>query len=502
MTSISPYLPEMIESFGVPHTDVGRYVGLVTGLFALGQAPAVLYWGRLADSKGRKPAILWCMFLASTAMLIWGFSTTLAVAMAARFVLGIASGDVGIIRTMVAEVVTDKQLQPTAFAIMPMTWSLCSIFGPALGGMLAHPTKTMPRLFGNNALFTAYPFLLPNLLCASFYFFACVVSWLFLEETHLVTKHHRDRGLEVGQQLTSCGKAEKHKFRPLPMEDEAEAGLLDATPLSPTSPTDSGFARATEPEPIQTKMTRVTYREVLTRQAIYVMTVYFTAAFGHLALDALIAVFMHQAVRPENYLRKSFSLMFTGGFGIDATQIGTLLFITSVPYVFIQILLYPYLVRIWGLVRVMWLALVLMPLACFLMPFTVLLRHAWLQQGAMVVIWTMKQLSASIVFPSSYMLVFHVSGGVRSLSTLNGLSLMVSATGRAIGPAMAGFLYTTGLKLGSVVIPWWTLGIISIIGYVPMLWIEYDESPKVGGKTDKEDDSEALLPESEDDDGK
>lgn len=88
---------------------------------------------------------------------------------------------VGIIRTMVGEIVTDKQLQPRAFSIMPMVWSLCSIFGPAMGGMLAHPTKTIPRLFGNSALFSAYPFLLPNLLCAFFYLFACIAAWLFLE---------------------------------------------------------------------------------------------------------------------------------------------------------------------------------------------------------------------------------------------------------------------------------------------------------------------------------
>lgn len=83
----------MIESFGVPLANVGRYVGLITGLFALGQAPAALYWGRVADTKGRKPAILWCMFLASAATLSWGFSTSLVIALVARFVAGIASGD-------------------------------------------------------------------------------------------------------------------------------------------------------------------------------------------------------------------------------------------------------------------------------------------------------------------------------------------------------------------------------------------------------------------------
>lgn len=286
------------------------------------------------------------------------------------------------------------------------------------------------------------------------------------------------------------------------MEDEAESGLLDATPRSPMSPTGSQFARLAEPESLQNKMTQVSYREVLTPQAIYIMIIYFTAAFGHLALDALIAVFMHQPIITDAARRGPLSLMFTGGFGIDATRIGTLLFISSVPFVCMQIFLYPYLVRTLGLVRVMWLGLCVFPLACLLMPFTVLLGPGWPQQSAMVLIWTIKQLGAITIFPCLYMLTLHVSDGVRSLSTLNGLGVMVSAVGRAVGPATAGILYTTGLKMGSVVIPWWSLGVLSILGSIPMLWIEYDVEAKAGGILDEEEDSEALLPETEEIDGK
>ena len=70
---------------------------------------------------------------------------------------------VGIIRTMVAEMVPQKELQPKAFSIMPLVWSVGSIFGPAFGGVLANPVKQYPAIFGGSEFLKAYPFALPNI---------------------------------------------------------------------------------------------------------------------------------------------------------------------------------------------------------------------------------------------------------------------------------------------------------------------------------------------------
>jgi len=56
--------------------------------------------------------------MATTILL--GFSQSLNMALIARMLGGAANGNVGIIRTAVAEMVPQKSLQPRAFSVMPL----------------------------------------------------------------------------------------------------------------------------------------------------------------------------------------------------------------------------------------------------------------------------------------------------------------------------------------------------------------------------------------------
>ncbi len=91
---------------------------------------------------------------------------------------------VGIIRTMVAEMVPEKELQPRAFSIMPLVWSLGSIFGPTFGGFFANPAENMPALFGNSKFFIAYPFLLPNIVASLLFLVGITTGFLYLKVTN------------------------------------------------------------------------------------------------------------------------------------------------------------------------------------------------------------------------------------------------------------------------------------------------------------------------------
>ena len=56
--------------------------------------------------------------------LVFGLSRSLPLAIFARCMAGVLNGNVGIIRTFVAEIVPEKELQPTAFALMPLVVSV------------------------------------------------------------------------------------------------------------------------------------------------------------------------------------------------------------------------------------------------------------------------------------------------------------------------------------------------------------------------------------------
>ena len=76
---------------------------------------------------------------------------------------------------------TEKELQPRAFSIMPLVWSMGSVLGPSFGGVLAEPAKQYPDAFGNIEFFKKYPFALPNLVLTVFFVISVLSAALFLK---------------------------------------------------------------------------------------------------------------------------------------------------------------------------------------------------------------------------------------------------------------------------------------------------------------------------------
>jgi len=181
LTSVFPYLPEMIASFGVEKNEVARWAGFTGAIFSVTQSCTAVAWGRASDKIGRKPTIL--MGLASTMIcfVIWGMCTSLPMAITVRAIMGGGNGNVGIIRTMVAEMVPERVLQPQAFSIMPLVWSIGSVFGPAFGGFFARPAEQYPDIFGNVEFLKRYPFALPNLMACCVFFVSFMTGLLFLQ---------------------------------------------------------------------------------------------------------------------------------------------------------------------------------------------------------------------------------------------------------------------------------------------------------------------------------
>ena len=172
--------PEMIESFNVPKDEVARWAGISSAVFSISQAVAGVFWGRASDRWGRKAIILFGLCFSLMTCLMFGFSTSLASMVVSRMLAGLISGDVGIIRTAVAELVPQKELQPRAFSIMPVTFTVGTIFGPAIGGVLANPAQSYPDTLGRVPFLRTYPFALPNLVIGIFFIISMVVGFLFL----------------------------------------------------------------------------------------------------------------------------------------------------------------------------------------------------------------------------------------------------------------------------------------------------------------------------------
>lgn len=120
----------MIRSFGIEQNEVAKWAGLTSAAFSVAQSVTAVAWGRASDTFGRKITIICGLFTTMVLFLVWGLSTSLPMAITVRVLLGAGNGNVGIIRTMVAEMVTEKHLQPRAFSIMPLVWSIGSASNP------------------------------------------------------------------------------------------------------------------------------------------------------------------------------------------------------------------------------------------------------------------------------------------------------------------------------------------------------------------------------------
>jgi MFS family permease len=287
LTSVFPYVPELMESFGIPQNDIARWAGISSSAFSLCQGFTGLVWGAASDRYGRKPIILFGLFNTMWTMLLWGFSLNLPMALAARALGGLSNGNVGILRTTVAELCPWKELQPRAFSVMPLVWTVGATFGPTLGGALANPLNVDPRKPRGTAFLERFPYCLPNIVAAAFFTTGIVVGWLFLQETLESKKHAPDLGLRTGARLTAFVRKILH----IPSKDQD--GTLEREPLlghHKVIDSESTSQHDVAHEIIQEKAPK--YRDVLTYQTSLNLAVYTLLAMYTQAYDQ-VRTFVH-----------------------------------------------------------------------------------------------------------------------------------------------------------------------------------------------------------------
>ena len=90
---------------------------------------------------------------------------------------------------MVAEMVPERELQPRAFSIMPLVWSLGSIFGPSFGGFFAKPVENLPGLFGKSKFLAEFPFALPNIVASMLFLMGISTGILFLKVCFVIMQY-------------------------------------------------------------------------------------------------------------------------------------------------------------------------------------------------------------------------------------------------------------------------------------------------------------------------
>ena len=136
-TSLGSYLYYQLQSFdpSLPDATISYQAGVMGAAFPASQFLTAILWGRFADSErgGRKRVIYIGLLGTMFSMIGFGFSHNFATAIAFRCLGGVLNGNIGVMRTMISEIIKEKKYQSRAFLIMPMTFNIGVIVGPILG---------------------------------------------------------------------------------------------------------------------------------------------------------------------------------------------------------------------------------------------------------------------------------------------------------------------------------------------------------------------------------
>lgn len=136
-TSLGSYLYYQLQSFdkSLPEATISYQAGIIQAAFPFAQFLTAMFWGRIADAEyGGRKRVLYIGLLGTMCSIVgFGFSQSFPMAVACRCLGGVLNGNIGVMRTMISEIIKEKKYQSRAFLILPMTFNIGVIIGPILG---------------------------------------------------------------------------------------------------------------------------------------------------------------------------------------------------------------------------------------------------------------------------------------------------------------------------------------------------------------------------------
>ncbi|RPA94683.1 MFS general substrate transporter [Choiromyces venosus 120613-1] len=445
-TSVASYLYYYLASFHPPDKPapsagtISRQAGIMASSFALAQCLTGVLWGRLSDKIGRKPCILFGLAGAAISVIGFGFSGNLAMALTFRILGGCLNGNVGVLRTMVTEVVVEKKYHSRAFLIMPICFNVGIIVGPAIGGVLADPANTYPGLFGGVEWMRKWRYALPNLASAVFLCTSMMLGFLFLEET-LESKRYRNR-TDIGLKIV----------------------------VGSASPSSSSASICTIPIKPKKTPVRPILQETFTKNTIFTLIAFAIVPLHNATFMHLWGIFLST---PRSQTPPSSPLAFTGGLGLPASQVGLAMSYLGAIGILLQLIFYPPLQAKLGLLRSFRISSMIFPISYLLTPFLARVPSSsppsqpasgFLVWACIVGVLLLQVTARTFALPGSVILLTNSVEKRAVLGTVHGTGSSLASGSRAIGPVTGGVLYAAGLEGGVVGCVFWVLAGIASVG--------------------------------------
>ncbi|KAI9841329.1 MAG: hypothetical protein M1837_000762 [Sclerophora amabilis] len=508
-TSLQAYMFYQLKSFDPELSDstIASQAGVLQGSFTAAQFITAILWGRIADSWGRKKVLLVGLLGTGLSCVGFGFSKSFLYAIIFRTLGGALNGNVGVMRTMIAEIIKEKKFQSRAFLILPMCFNIGSIVGPVLGGLLADPIGSYPKVFGPNSALGGedgiswmreWPYALPNIVSAVFLFTSAMSVILGLEETLESNSGRSDWGLWIGRYLyrVLCCSSRRTEYSRLATEeiDSASSGRHYAQESTPNSIDIERSRQPSHPNvydgsqfPKQKKRPKLPIRRIWTSNVLFTLLAHATLAFHVSTFSNLWFVFLstprfdpaHPEPNPDYSPKPPFK--FTGGLGMPPRQVGFAMAILGVIGITLQLFVYPTISQRLGTVNSCRVFLLCFPIAYALAPFLALVPSSnpassapasgffvWLAISGVLFV---QVLARTFALPATIILINNCSPHPSVLGTIHGIGQSVASLSRTVGPILGGWLYGVGLRYGIVGGVWWLLCLVAMFGCLASTWV-------------------------------
>ncbi|HEY0978385.1 MAG TPA: MFS transporter [Flavobacteriales bacterium] len=171
-------------------------VGDTGALFSLMMFIFTPVWGSLSDRFGRRPIILWALFISAVSYLMFAHANTLFLLIASRMLTGIGSGNITAAQAYITDI-TPQEGRAKAMGLIGAAFGLGFIFGPPMGSFIF-------MHFGVE--WVGY---IAALICAV----NMLAVWLFLPES--LQEKVRDRAIRVKPISGAIKALKEERFRDL-----------------------------------------------------------------------------------------------------------------------------------------------------------------------------------------------------------------------------------------------------------------------------------------------
>lgn len=333
-----------------------------------------------------------------------------------------ATGNVAVAKCVLGEI-TDATNQGTAFSVFGFAFGFGTLIGPTLGGILAEPVLKYPSIFGSWPLLARFPYLLPCAVSAMISAIGCAIGAAFFQETLQRSKASRRR---TRRGIVDDDDDDVH-------DEETETLLSSRDDLASTASSTASTPTSTttrSPPPSHASLKAVSAQVILSFTAIVFQEVY---------------VFWCYADRQH------------GGLGWQSNQVGLSMAVSGIALLATQVYLVPIGQRWLGHVRLFRLALALHIPMFFVTGFiqTIVSND---NDGApppvthTATLWLLISLHnayrATVQTCAFTSIMILVNNSAHNLGLVNGVAQSCSALVRAIGPALAGYLWSWALVGG------------------------------------------------------